>query len=279
MKPFTPNKPAGRTVIVITSDITFRTGSYSMDEHNLYAKVSVYSRKINCPRAFIAASSGARIGLATQVQKEIHIKWRDNGPEKGYEYLYVNRDSRVSDQIAFTEVDDHLKIDAVIGIEKDIGTENLIGSGLNAGETHLTNKKVPTFALVTGRAVGIAAYNAHLGKRICQVGNSPLILTGALALKSHLGKEVYTSNEQLEGRQIMHLYSVSHAVVNTDADGVTKIVRWLFYTLPDQANVISSCDVTGNRDAEYFPTKGPNDPRLMLDNDDGTGIFDTHSFD
>ncbi|KAK0396480.1 hypothetical protein QR680_001733 [Steinernema hermaphroditum] len=279
MKLFTPDKPAGRTVIVIASDITFRSGSYSMDEHNLYTKASEYSRKINCPRVFIAASSGARIGLATQVQKEIHIKWRDNGPENGYEYLYVNRDSPVSDQIAFTEVDDHLKIDAVIGIENDIGTENLVGSGLTAGETHRAYKEVPTFALVTGRAVGIAAYNARLCKRICQVGNSPLILTGAPALNSLLGKEVYTSNEQLGGPQIMHPNGVSHAVVNTDADGVTKIVRWLSYTLPDQANVISSCDVTGNRDVEYLPTKGPNDPRLMLDNDDGTGIFDTHSFD
>ncbi|KAK0394034.1 hypothetical protein QR680_000537 [Steinernema hermaphroditum] len=151
MKPFTPDKPAGRTVIVIASDITFRSGSYSMDEHNLYAKASVYSRKINYPRAFIAASSGGRIGFATQ------------------EYLYVNRDSCVPDQITFTEVVDHLKIDAVIGIENDIGTENLVGSGINAGETHRAYKEVPIFALVTGRAVGIADYNARLCRRICQV--------------------------------------------------------------------------------------------------------------
>ncbi|KAK0394035.1 hypothetical protein QR680_000537 [Steinernema hermaphroditum] len=83
MKPFTPDKPAGRTVIVIASDITFRSGSYSMDEHNLYAKASVYSRKINYPRAFIAASSGGRIGFATQVQEALNIKWGDNGPQNG----------------------------------------------------------------------------------------------------------------------------------------------------------------------------------------------------
>ncbi|KAK0394351.1 hypothetical protein QR680_000692 [Steinernema hermaphroditum] len=55
MKPFAPDKPAGRTVIVVASDISFRSSSYSMDEHNLYAKASVYSRKINCARVFIAA--------------------------------------------------------------------------------------------------------------------------------------------------------------------------------------------------------------------------------
>ncbi|KAK0394340.1 hypothetical protein QR680_000687 [Steinernema hermaphroditum] len=144
MKLSTPDKPAGRTVIVIASDISFRSGSYSMDEHNLYAKASVYSRKINYPRAFIAASSGGRIGLSPQ------------------EYLYANRDSRVPDQITFTEVVDHLKIDAVIGIENDIETENLVGSGLNAGETHRAYKEVPTFALVTGRCLQCAFVQANL---------------------------------------------------------------------------------------------------------------------
>uniref|UniRef100_A0A1I7ZJC0 Acetyl-CoA carboxylase n=1 Tax=Steinernema glaseri TaxID=37863 RepID=A0A1I7ZJC0_9BILA len=277
MKLFTPDKPDGRTLVVIASDITFRSGSYSMAEHNLYTKASEYSRKIKCPRVFIAASSGARIGLASQVQKEIHIKWRDDEPENGYEYLYVNRESPVSDQIAFTEVDDHLKIDAVIGVENDIGTENLVGSGLTAGETNQAYKEVPTFAIVTGRAVGIAAYNARLCKRICQVGNSPLILTGAPALNSLLGKEVYTSNQQLGGPQIMHPNGVSHSIVNTDADGVAKIVRWLSYTLPDQATVISSAEIADNRDVEYSASRGPSDPRLMLDQ--GDGIFDKNSFD
>ncbi|KAK0394033.1 hypothetical protein QR680_000537 [Steinernema hermaphroditum] len=146
MKPFTPDKPAGRTVIVIASDITFRSGSYSMDEHNLYAKASVYSRKINYPRAFIAASSGGRIGFATQ---------------------------------------------------NDIGTENLVGSGINAGETHRAYKEVPIFALVTGRAVGIADYNARLCRRICQVGNSSLI-----AFTGCLGQRRKKSEEDSEKRRL-----------------------------------------------------------------------------
>ncbi|KAK0394350.1 hypothetical protein QR680_000692 [Steinernema hermaphroditum] len=60
MKPFAPDKPAGRTVIVVASDISFRSSSYSMDEHNLYAKASVYSRKINCARTYNWTSSLVR---------------------------------------------------------------------------------------------------------------------------------------------------------------------------------------------------------------------------
>jgi len=55
---------------------------------------------------------------------------------------------------------------------------------------------------VTGRAVGIGAYVARLSHRICQVESSHIILTGAAALNSVLGREVYTSNNQLGGPQV-----------------------------------------------------------------------------
>ncbi|TMS36122.1 hypothetical protein L596_003371 [Steinernema carpocapsae] len=279
---FTPERPQGRKLVVIASDITLQGGSYSMVEHNLYTKASEYSRRTKCPRVFIAASSGARIGLAGQVQKNVHIKWRDDEPKNGFDYLYVDTNSPVRDQVAFTEVDGHLKLNAVIGIENDIGTENLVGSGLTAGETNRAYREVPTYSVVTGRAVGIAAYNARLSKRVCQVGDSPLLLTGAPALNSLLGKEVYTSNMQLGGPQIMHPNGVSHAVATNDAEGIAKIVRWLSYSLPDQPAVISSWDTAKKLQyskVEYNAVKGPSDPRLMLDNDDGSGIFDKNSFD
>ena len=57
---------------------------------------------------------------------------------------------------------------------------------------------------MTCRAVGIGAYLLRLGQRVVQVENSHIILTGAGALNKVLGREVYSSNEQLGGTQIMH---------------------------------------------------------------------------
>ena len=44
-----------------------------------------------------------------------------------------------------------------------------------------------------------------------------------------LGREVYTSNSQLGGVQIMHYNGVSHAVASDDYEGIYKILTWLSY--------------------------------------------------
>ena len=82
---------------------------------------------------------------------------------------------------------------------------------------------------VTCRAIGIGSYVVRLGQRICQVENSHIILTGAAALNKVLGQEVYTSNSQLGGIQIMHNNGVTHAVSRDDFDGVGTLLKWLSY--------------------------------------------------
>lgn len=57
---------------------------------------------------------------------------------------------------------------------------------------------------MTCRAIGIGAYLVRLGQRVIQVDTSHIILTGAGALNKVLGREVYTSNAQLGGVQIMY---------------------------------------------------------------------------
>lgn len=57
---------------------------------------------------------------------------------------------------------------------------------------------------VTCRAIGIGAYLVRLGQRVVQLEESHIILTGASALNKVLGREVYTSNSQLGGTQIMY---------------------------------------------------------------------------
>jgi acetyl-CoA carboxylase carboxyltransferase component len=44
-----------------------------------------------------------------------------------------------------------------------------------------------------------------------------------------LGREVYSSNNQLGGIQIMHNNGVAHAVASDDFDGVVIMLKWLAY--------------------------------------------------
>lgn len=62
-----------------------------------------------------------------------------------------------------------------------------------------------------------------------------MILTGAPAINKVLGREVYSSNLQLGGTQIMYKNGVSHMTARDDLDGVTKIVEWLAF-VPDRKN-------------------------------------------
>ena len=83
-----------------------------------------------------------------------------------------------------------------------------------------------TLSYVTGRSVGIGAYLVRLGQRTIQMAVGPMILTGYSALNKLLGREVYTSQDQLGGPQVMHPNGVSHLTVRDDQEGVAEILRW-----------------------------------------------------
>lgn len=63
-----PEYPEGREIIVIANDISHQIGSFSMREHNLFYEASKLSRAEGLPRLYIAANSGARIGLSNDVR-------------------------------------------------------------------------------------------------------------------------------------------------------------------------------------------------------------------
>ena len=65
------------------------------------------------------------------------------------------------------------------------------------GETSRAYDETFTLSFVTGRSVGIGAYLNRLGQRVIQMQQGPMILTGYSALNKLLGKEVYTSQDQL----------------------------------------------------------------------------------
>ena len=141
---------------------------------------------------------------------------------------------------------------------------------------------------MTGRSVGIGAYVNRLAQRLIQMSNGPIILTGFSALNKLLGKEVYVSQDQLGGPQIMLPNGVAHQLASDDQDGVEKILRWLSYvpySASSQASFAPSSDPV-DRPITFLPTKTPYDPRHMLagapDPADGnvwqSGFFDKGSF-
>merc|ERR1719454_1709269 len=158
------------------------------------------------------------------------------------------------------------KLEAIVGEKDGLGVENLRGSGLIAGETSAAYAETFTLSYVTGRSVGIGAYINRLAQHVIQMSNGPIILTGFSALNKLLGKEVYVSQDQLGGPQIMLPNGVAHQLTSDDQDGVEKILRWLSYvpySANSQVSVAPSSDPI-ERPITFQPTKPPYDPRHML---------------
>ena len=136
-------------------------------------------------------------------------------------------------------------------------------------------------------STGIGAYLVRLGQRAIQVEGQPIILTGAPAINKLLGREVYTSNLQLGGTQIMYKNGVSHMTASDDFEGVSKIVKWMSF-VPDKKNnpvPISPSSDNWDRDVTYYPPqKQTYDVRWLIDgkdDDEGflSGLFDRGSFE
>lgn len=111
-------------------------------------------------------------------------------------------------------------------------------------------------------------------------------MTGAPAINKLLGREVYTSNLQLGGTQIMYRNGVSHLTANDDFEGVQKIVEWLAF-VPEKRGApvpISPAQDSWDRDVIYTPVqKEVYDVRWMIggkqENDTFLpGLFDKDSF-
>jgi len=294
----TPEYPRGRRFIIIANDITFKIGSFGPQEDKFFHKCSELARKLGIPRIYLSANSGARIGMAEEVIPHFSVAWNDPArPEKGFKYLYLTPEKKArfvdgqrKDVITEEVHEDgevRHKITTIIGAEDGLGVECLKGSGLIAGETSRAYEDIFTITLVTCRSVGIGAYLVRLGQRAIQIEGQPIILTGAPAINKLLGREVYTSNLQLGGTQIMYKNGVSHMTASDDFEGVSKIVRWLSY-VPDKKGApvpISPAADVWDRDVTYMPPqKQPYDVRWLIagkEDDEGylSGLFDRGSFE
>uniref|UniRef100_A0AAQ5ZK67 acetyl-CoA carboxylase n=1 Tax=Amphiprion ocellaris TaxID=80972 RepID=A0AAQ5ZK67_AMPOC len=275
MRMKTPEYPEGRDIIVICNDITHMIGSFGPQEDELYLRASELARAEGIPRIYIAANSGARIGLAEEVKHMFQVAWIDPAdPYKGFKYLYLTPQdyTRISstNSVHCHHVEEggesRYIITDIIGKDEGLGVENLRGSGTIAGESSLAYEEIITISMVTCRAIGIGAYLVRLGQRVIQVENSHIILTGAVALNKVLGREVYTSSNQLGGVQIMHNNGVTHTTVPDDFEGVYTILQWLSYMPKNKHSPVPVMATTDpvDREIEFTPTKAPYDPRWML---------------
>jgi len=266
----TPEYPEGRDVIFIANDVTVQSGSFGVEEDEVYYKASVYARENKLPRVYIACNAGARIGLVDELKSKLRIKFNDDeNPTKGFEYLYLsNEDYEALPEgtVIARQVPDGWALNDVIGTNHGIGVENLQGSGKIAGETSRAYDEIFTLSYVTGRSVGIGAYLVRLGQRVIQMKQGPIILTGFSALNKLLGREVYTSQDQLGGPQIMYPNGVTHETVDDDQEGVTSMLKWLSF-VPEKVGALPAQRQSSDpvdRAVEWRPTPTPYDPRLML---------------
>ncbi|KAF8159642.1 cytosolic acc1, acetyl-CoA carboxylase [Crassisporium funariophilum] len=294
----TPEFPQGRKAVVIANDITYKIGSFGPIEDQFFYLVTQYARSLGVPRIYLSANSGARIGLAEEALPLFSVAWNDAAhPEKGVNYLYLTHENNLklqekgADCVRTVDIEEdgerRYKITDVIGLQDGLGVECLKGSGLIAGETSRAYDDIFTITLVTARSVGIGAYLVRLGERAVQVEGQPIILTGAPALNKVLGREVYTSNLQLGGTQIMFKNGVSHLTASSDLQGASQIIDWLSYVPEVKGGPlpIRPTPDSWDRDIDYMPPKGAYDPRWFIEgkvdetsSEYMSGFFDKGSF-
>jgi acetyl-CoA carboxylase/biotin carboxylase 1 len=309
-----PEFPNGRQFVIVANDITHNAGSFGTKEDLMFYKVSEFCRARGLPRLYLAANSGARIGMAQSLKSKFKVCWIDSAdPTKGFQYIYLtpaDYEAMLTKYggavgalpVICEHTVDHASgeeryiITDIIGEEPDLGVENLMGSGLIAGETSKAYDDVFTITLVVGRTVGIGAYLVRLGQRTIQkTRSSPIILTGYQALNKLMGREIYTTNDQLGGPMIMFPNGVSHLLADHHLDCVVKALTWLSFVPSVRGGHLPIRDLaaTGgdqvDRRVLFTPTKGMSyDPRHLLnghtildghDNEQWvSGFFDRNSF-
>lgn len=286
-----------RSFVLVANDITHSAGSFSVPENNLFKASCALAREKHIPFIYVSSNSGARIGLCDASMEKFLVDFTSKGEfnyiyftEKDYEELCkknivldVKKKVLESGEVRYVLQGVSGSPDAFLGVE------NLSGSGLMAGEMSRCYSEIPTMSIVSGRSVGIGAYLNRLGRRIIQVEDSPMILTGYKALNRLLGKDVYANNSQLGGKKIMAPNGTTHFSTKHDYASVRVAVRWLNF-LPDVCDM-QRCNPRAltlpipdpiDRDVTFMPVADvPYDPRYLVRGygaGEITGLFDSNSW-
>ncbi|MEW5311712.1 MAG: hypothetical protein WDW38_003401 [Sanguina aurantia] len=275
----TPECPQGRQVVAVANDITWQSGAFSPSEDALFRAATELSLEERLPLIYLAANSGARVGLALEVRDLLQVAWvKEDDPSQGLRYLYLEdadyqRLLTQGSAVSLKSVNAQRLEEGggvrwvlrdVIGLEDGLGVECLSGSGAIASAFARAFREGYTITLVSGRTVGIGAYLARLGRRCVQRADQPIILTGYAALNKLLARTVYTSHMQLGGPRVMGVNGVSHHLVADDLEGARRVLAMLAFAPPETgsgpANLLTS-DPT-SRQVTYLPAGAEKfDPR------------------
>ncbi|KAK3274777.1 hypothetical protein CYMTET_17053 [Cymbomonas tetramitiformis] len=281
----TPECRSGREFILVGSDLSHQSGSFSPREDIVYYKALEVARNEGIPSVYISANSGARIGLNEEAKQSIQVAWAvASDPSKGFKYLYYTEaDYKKLEGNLFCEkiTDEGETRYRIVDIYGGCGVECLQGSGMIAQQTSAAYDDTFTLSYITGRSVGIGAYISRLSQRVIQHCDAPLILTGAAALNKVLGRQVYASNAQIGGPKVMFNNGVTHQVVRSDAEGCASILRWLSYIPASRAcslPIYPSSDPV-DRPVDWAPGAGPYDPRCLLQGGEVDGFARLGFFD
>ncbi|XP_062200626.1 acetyl-CoA carboxylase 1-like [Phragmites australis] len=293
MKLSTPEFPSGREIIVVANDVTFKVGSFGPREDAFFDAVTNLACDRKLPLIYLAATAGARLGVAEEIKACFHVGWFDDeNPERGFHYIYLNEQdysclssSVIAHELKLENGETRWVVDTIVGKEDGLGCENVHGSGAIASAYSKAYKETFTLTFVTGRTVGIGAYLARLGMRCIQRLDQPIILTGFSALNKLLGREVYSSHMQLGGPKIMATNGVVHQTVSDDLEGVSAILKWLSYVPPYVGGplpIMKPLDPP-DRPVAYFPENACDARAAICGIQDGEGkwlggMFDRESF-
>jgi len=215
--------------ILITHHNTNNNCSFGLEEQDMFLHSSKLAREKNIPRFYISKTSGAQLNYnkdlikyLTLINDKVYIK--ENDYENNKESIIINHNIEILNDIKYYNV---IKL-------KNPSIEILDGCSKIASETALAYNNIPTFTYVVGYSVGIGAYLARLGHRIIQRKDSAMLLTGYNALNKLLGNNLYTSNNQLGGIDVMFNNGITHQIVDNDIQAGMLFNNWIniYYSIP-----------------------------------------------
>ncbi len=212
-------RAANITFVLVANDLKYKNGVFSHKEDDFFYHCLNHARTNKLPFVFIASNSGAEIRINENVKFAAKPFVRNDK----LEYLYLDADEITkyeNDVICeFRPEHGHYEIICV----KNPGIINLDGSALLVSEMAKARLEIQTITFVVNRTVGVGAYLARLSERIVQRSDSCILLTGYQAINKVLGRDLYESNIQLGGTQIMANNGITHKVVDTTKDGLAYI--------------------------------------------------------
>ena len=221
----TPEYPEGREMVIIANDVTVQSGLVRREGGRLLRGCLPLLAQQGPPAALHRLQQRRTHRPRGVLKPLFKVAWKDeSNPAQGFDYLYLSEEDYKglpegtvgATKTTGPDGETRYALDDIIGQIHGIGVENLRGSGTIAGETARAYDETFTLSYVTGRSVGIGAYLVRLGQRTIQMDVGPMILTGYSALNKLLGREVYTSQDQLGGPQVMFPNGVSHEIVSDD---------------------------------------------------------------